>query len=129
LNEFSPASKEHLSGCHDDLIALFTVVILHFDCAVIEGFRNKEDQDKAYKAGVTKLEWPNSKHNKYPARAVDVIPYPIDWTDLKRMYFFGGFVMGIAKSMGINIRWGGDWDRDTEVMDNKFNDLVHFELV
>ena len=34
-----------------------------------------------------------------------------------------------AKSMGIDIRWGGDWDRDTEVRDNKFDDLVHFEIV
>ena len=31
--------------------------------------------------------------------------------------------------MGIDLRWGGDWDRDTEVRDNTFDDLVHFEIV
>jgi len=31
--------------------------------------------------------------------------------------------------MGVTLRWGGDWDRDTEVQDNSFDDLVHFEIV
>jgi len=30
--------------------------------------------------------------------------------------------------MGMKIRWGGDWDMDTQTKDNKFDDLVHFEL-
>ena len=30
--------------------------------------------------------------------------------------------------MDINLRWGGDWDQDTEVKDNRFDDLGHFEL-
>jgi len=30
--------------------------------------------------------------------------------------------------MGLKIRWGGDWDMDTQTKDNKFDDLVHFEL-
>ena len=33
-----------------------------------------------------------------------------------------------AAYLGItNIHWGGDWDRDTEVNDQTFNDLAHFE--
>ena len=42
---------------------------------------------------------------------------------------FAGFVLGIAKSIGITLRWGGDWDRDWTVMDNKFDDFPHFELI
>lgn len=30
--------------------------------------------------------------------------------------------------MGVTLRWGGDWDSDTEVNDNSFDDLVHFEI-
>ena len=30
--------------------------------------------------------------------------------------------------MGIPVRWGGDWDDDTEVKDTGFKDLPHFEL-
>ena len=60
---------------------------------------------------------------------VDVVAYPIDWNDRERQTLFAGYVLGLAKSMGITLRWGGDWDRDTDVQDNKFDDLMHFELV
>jgi peptidoglycan L-alanyl-D-glutamate endopeptidase CwlK len=36
--------------------------------------------------------------------------------------------LGVASQMGLKIRWGGDWDMDTQTKDNKFDDLVHFEL-
>lgn len=39
--------------------------------------------------------------------------------------------MGTADQIGLTgrIRWGGDWDRDHDVKDQTFNDLVHFEVV
>ena len=66
--------------------------------------------------------------NANPSRAVDVAPYPIDWSDRERFTYFAGFVKGIASQMGIDIIWGGDWDNDTDLKDNGFDDLVHFEL-
>lgn len=27
------------------------------------------------------------------------------------------------------VRWGGDWNNNTELKDNSFDDLVHFELI
>ena len=30
--------------------------------------------------------------------------------------------------MGINLRWGGDWNQNWEVNDNKFDDFPHFEI-
>ena len=47
--------------------------------------------------------------------------------NLARFYFFGGFVLGLAVSLGIKIRWGGDWDSDREILDQNFDDLPHFE--
>ncbi len=47
--------------------------------------------------------------------------------NLCRFYYFAGFVMGTAAAMGVRLRWGGDWDGDTELDDQKFRDLVHFE--
>ena len=61
--------------------------------------------------------------------ACDVVPYPIDWNDRERFHLFAGFVLGIANQMGIELRWGGDWNRNWEVDDNKFDDFPHFELV
>ena len=60
--------------------------------------------------------------------ALDAAPCPIDWEDAKRFYLFAGFVLGIARQLGIKLRWGGDWDGDFTWRDQKFHDLVHFEI-
>jgi hypothetical protein len=63
-----------------------------------------------------------------PAEAVDAAPYPIDWKDRERFSYFAGVVLGIAQSQGLQLTWGGDWDRDWQLRDNTFDDLLHFEL-
>ena len=59
---------------------------------------------------------------------MDITPYPVNWEDRERQTLFAGFVIGLAKHMGVNLRWGGDWEQDFEVMDNRFDDFPHFEL-
>jgi len=79
--------------------------------------------------GKSQVRWPDGNHNTVPSLAVDVTPYPIKWDDRERQTLFAGYVLATAKAMGVSLRWGGDWDRDTEVRDNSFDDLVHFEIV
>lgn len=135
MPKFSQSSLSQLATCHPELQLLFKEVINHFDCKVLEGYRNQADQEKAFAAGNTKLHYPNGNHNKRPSMAADVSPYPVNWNDTKRFYWFGGFVMGIATQlkdegkMKYNVRFGGDWDSDKDINDQSFNDLVHFELV
>ncbi len=128
MPRFSKKSQERLYSCHSDLIRLFEVVVKHFDCTILEGRRGKEKQNEYYSKGKSKIQYPDGKHNKRPSEAADVAPYPIVWEDRDRFHYFGGFVMGMAKTLDIPIRWGGDWDMDTQVKDNKFDDLSHFEL-
>lgn len=85
-------------------------------------------QNEYFRRRKTQVEWPDGKHNSRPAEAVDVAPYPVNWEDLQRFYYFAGVVTGVALQLDISIRWGGDWDSDTQVKDNTFNDLVHFEI-
>ena len=125
---FGKRSRNNLATCDDRLQKVFNEVIKHVDCSVIEGHRSGERQDKLFKEGKTKVKFPNGRHNANPSRAVDVVPYPIDWDDRERFHLFAGFVLGIAKSMGINLRWGGDWNQNFEVDDNNFDDFPHFEL-
>lgn len=135
MPKFSPSSFTKLSTCHLDLQALFFEVIKNFDCTIIEGYRDEAAQEKAFANGNTLLHWPHGKHNHQPSMAVDAAPYPIDWNNDKRCYWFAGYVMGIAQKlkdegkMTHAVRYGGDWNRDFEIVDNKFNDLVHFELM
>ncbi len=126
---FGRRSKKQLSTCDKKLQDVFNEVIKHVDCSVLEGHRGEVRQNELYEEGKTKVYFPNGRHNANPSRAVDVVPYPIDWDDRERFHLFAGFVLGIAKSIGITLRWGGDWDRDWTVMDNKFDDFPHFELI
>tara|TARA_R100000808_G_scaffold20547_2_gene44399 strand:- start:1533 stop:1925 length:393 start_codon:yes stop_codon:yes gene_type:complete len=128
MPRFSTRSKGRLHTCHESLIKLFNEVVKDFDCTIIEGHRGKDKQNAAYDRGNSKLRYPKGKHNGKPSLAVDVAPYPIDWSDRDRFHLFAGYVLGIASQMGLKIRWGGDWDMDTQTKDNRFDDLVHFEV-
>ena len=128
MPEFGAKSKERLETCDDKLQQLFNEVVKHYDCTVLCGHRSKSDQDEAVRAGNSKLAWPNSKHNAYPSKAVDVVPFPIDWQDTSRFYHFAGFVLATAIKLGIKVRFGGDWNGDLQFRDEKFKDLPHWEL-
>ena len=125
---FSKRSKSRLSTCDERLQEVFTEVIKHVDCSILEGHRSKERQNKLYDEGRTKVKYPTGRHNSNPSKACDVTPYPVDWKDRERQTLFAGFVIGVARSMGYNVRWGGDWDMDFQVMDNRFDDFPHFEI-
>ena len=125
---FGRKSKERLNTCDSNLQKVFNEVIKHVDCSVLEGHREKDRQNKLYEEGKTKVKYPNGRHNRQPSSAVDVTPYPVDWKDRERQTLFAGFVIGVASQMGINLRWGGDWDQDFQVVDNRCDDFPHFEL-
>jgi peptidoglycan L-alanyl-D-glutamate endopeptidase CwlK len=128
MPNFGKKSQERLNTCDPRLVELFEEVVEHFDCSVIQGYRDEAEQNKAFEDGFSKLKYPKGSHNKYPSLAVDIAPYPIDWKDRDRFHLFAGFVKGIASQMGLNIRWGGDWNSDTHTKDNNFDDLPHFEV-
>ena len=128
MPKFGKRSMSKLETCHEDLQQIFYQVIKHFDCTVTEGHRGEEAQNKYFEEGKSKVKFPKGRHNSYPSRAIDVAPYPIDYNDLDRFYYFAGFVKGVAAMLDIPIRWGGDWNDDTQVKDTGFKDLPHFEL-
>lgn len=127
--QFSALSKSKLETCHPELQRLFNEVIKYYDCSIICGHRTSEEQDEAFRTGKSLLRYPSSKHNKTPSLAVDVIPYPVDWKDMKRFYHFAGFVLGLATSMGIPVRSGLDWNGNMNFKDENFHDAPHFELI
>jgi peptidoglycan L-alanyl-D-glutamate endopeptidase CwlK len=111
---------------------------LHFvDFTVIECHRGQEAQSAAFDEGNSQVQWPNSKHNLTLSEAVDVVPYPLDWNDMERFYYVLGTIMGVGQLYlwlnGLDekymFRYGGDWDRDSQVQDETFRDLGHIELV
>lgn len=136
MPHFGIDSKTRLYTIDDELQAVLNRSILHFNFKIIWGYRGEVAQTEAYLTGRSTKQWPDSKHNRNrlgevraPSMAVDIAPWPIDWMDVERFYYLAGWVMCDAAALGIALRWGGDWDRDTEVQDQSFFDLGHFELV
>ena len=133
MSRYSNKSNLQLDTCHPLLIELFREVIKEHDCAIVEGQRSRRRQNQLYRQGKSKVKWPDSRHNEMPSMAVDAAPWlkgrGIPWDEPNQFYIFAGFVLSKAKQLGIQIRWGGDWDMDHDVNDQWFNDLSHFELL
>ncbi len=157
MPKFGSKSLHELASVHHKLQALFIRVVKTYDCTVICGHRPKDEQDKAYASGRSKVKFPHSKHNLLPAKATDTAPYlkdypgHIDWRfhkeleqavkdrdvelvfdivhNIKRWYYFAGQVKTTAREMGIKVKWGGDWDGDLNFKDQNFYDIPHWELI
>lgn len=136
----SQKSLDQLITCHPTLQGLLREMIKHRDFTVVEGYRGEALQNKYYDEGKSKVRFPNGKHNKYPSKAVDIYPYPIDQSMLnpkegehkraKEMWIeWGSWVVGFAAGYGVKLRWGFDWDMDHDLGDQTFYDGPHFELV
>lgn len=136
--KFSKESEAKLLTVEKSLQAVAMKALSYgvMDAMVTEGARDEAHQNKMFKTGKSKVKWPNSKHNVTApeglARAIDVAPYvngAPSW-DTNHCLVWAGLMLAAAAELKIKIRWGGNWDMDGEpVTDQKFQDLVHFELV
>ena len=131
MAKFSDRSKERLKTCDDNIQRLLNELINYIDFAVVCGHRSELQQDIAFKNKKSKVHWPNSKHNKYPAQAVDIVFCNSKgkqvWRDLQGS-MLAGRLIHLADWMGIPIRSGVDWDDDQDVTDQTFMDICHHEL-
>lgn len=133
---FSKISEQRKSTCHPDLQCILDEVINYLDFSIYCGERDKNAQNAAYRDGLSKKKYPESRHNTHPSMAVDIAPYPINETNKSRFAYFIGFIEGVAEMFYLTgkithkIRWGGDWDMDLNVKDKKLDwDLYHIELI
>ena len=115
-------------------VARETLALEIIDFTIKCTFRNEQDQNEAYYATPqrSRAKWPEGKHNKVPALAMDCVPYingRASWNKL-HCCVLAGVMLAAAKKLGIPLRWGGNWDMDYEpITDQDFNDLCHFEEV
>ncbi len=107
-------SLERLGTCHPDLQKLVCDVAQRIDegdlvtagiadITVLCGFRGEAEQNEAFGKGRSRLRWPDSWHNRSPARAVDIAPYPVDWGDEESFLVLRGYVLARAAALGIKI--------------------------
>lgn len=95
--------------------------IKHFDFSIIDGHRDMEAQNKYFNDGVSQVRWPNSKHNSFPSRAVDIVPYPGGFDNPNSTFDrMATYVLQAANDLGVRLDWGGHW--------KNLQDYPHFEL-
>ena len=140
--KLGPISEGKLGTCHTDLQLLGHVAIRRakFDFACTDGYRGDREQQIVFDAGRSQKAPGKSLHNISPSLAVHFEPFPILYpldTDtpvqmakkLARYYMLAMHILRTAEDLALDIRWGGDWDRDYDILDQTFDDLAHFELI
>lgn len=131
---FGRASKKRYATVHWKLQKILDEAIQVIDFTIVCGYRTEKAQEKAFRMGRSQVRWPDSKHNQNPSIAVDIAPWDpsignIDWNNRDRFILLAGIIMGIAQKFGIAIRWGGDFNCDTFMRDQRFVDMPHIELM
>ena len=99
---------------------LFLAVAETAAIEVLESQRGRSAQERAFALGHSRAHFGQSAHNWSPAIALDVVPAPLDWTDLPRFRALAAIVKAEAKARRIPLAWGGDWSR--------LRDMPHYEL-
>ena len=129
MYSFSQRSITNLENVDERLKSICHELIKVIDFTVIEGFRTRERQKELFDKGFSKIDGFNKKgkHNYFPSRAVDIIPYkkghnPFDGSKESEEMFYelAEQFKKVAKELNIVIVWGGDWE--------SFKDLPHFQI-
>ena len=149
--QLSQKSLDRLKGVDERLVKVVkrAIQLSSVDFMVLEGVRSKEQCMINYGKGRTaaqcvakgvpaqyanpsaaKVTWLNdpfaSKH--VSGKAVDLVPYPVDWNDLKKFDVIAQAMLQASKELGIAIRWGADWDNDGKPREKGESDSPHFEI-
>jgi peptidoglycan L-alanyl-D-glutamate endopeptidase CwlK len=156
MPKLSQESRSKLVGVHPDLMRVVehAIAITKQDFKVLEGVRSIEqcyinygkgrtsDQCKAAhvpmryaQPNMPKVTWLKnplaSRHvlqNDGFGHAVDLVPYPVDWSDAKKFDAIADAMLTAAKALGVKVRWGADWDRDGVRRERGETDSPHFEI-
>jgi peptidoglycan L-alanyl-D-glutamate endopeptidase CwlK len=131
MARYGRRSMGNLEGVHPLLVDWALELVTIIDNSVIDGVRDMTQQRLYVSMGVSQTM--NSLHLIQPdgySHAVDLAPYPIDWSDHRRFYIMGGIGLGLASKMDLPIVWGGRFNPD----DDRFkmpslNDIGHFQIM
>ena len=132
------ASRQKLFGVHPSLVAVVTLAseMSTQPFVVTCGVRTPAEQAALYAQGRTKpgqiVTWTlNSRHFKAAdgyGHAVDLAPLPIDWDTPAKFDAISKAMFAAAADLGVELRWGADWDRDGQPRERGETDSPHFEI-
>ena len=126
-------SLARLQGVDETLVNVVkrAIEISEVDFSVLEGVRTLERQCELYAQGRTapgKIVTWTMKSKHIEGKAVDLVPYPLDWNDLEKFNKIKDAMFQAAREQDVNLRWGADWDGDGKYREKGEYDSPHFEI-
>lgn len=126
-------SLARLQGVDETLVNVVkrAIEISEVDFSVLEGVRTLERQRELYAQGRTapgKIVTWTMKSKHIEGKAVDLVPYPLDWNDLEKFNKIKDAMFQAARELDVNLRWGADWDGDGNYREKGEYDSPHFEI-
>ena len=126
-------SLARLQGVDETLVNVVkrAIEISEVDFTVMEGVRTLERQRELYAQGRTapgKIVTWTMKSKHIEGKAVDLVPYPLDWNDIDKFNKIKDAMFQAAKELDVNLRWGADWDGDGNYREKGEYDSPHFEI-
>lgn len=117
-----PLCEDMLSHAHSHLVAWFldcareAAPNAHISCS----YRGPEAQNLAFQSGMSKLQYPNSRHNRMPAEALDLFALSTENIASFPYKFYLKIWDATLRRNYVSIEWGGNW--------KSFKDYPHFQL-
>ena len=126
-------SLARLQGVDETLVNVVkrAIEISEVDFTVMEGVRTLGRQRELYAQGRTapgKIVTWTMKSRHIEGKAVDLVPYPLDWNDIDKFNKIKEAMFQAARELGVNLRWGADWDQDGHYREKGETDSPHFEI-
>ena len=140
--KLSQRSLNSLNGVDPNLVKVVkrAIELTEQDFIVIEGLRTREQMMINYGKGRTaaqlavhgipasyakpkesKVTWLKNPFasNHAKGKAVDIVPSPVDWSDISKFKKINEAMQAAAKELGVKLSYGGDWTK---------KDYPHWEL-
>jgi peptidoglycan L-alanyl-D-glutamate endopeptidase CwlK len=132
--KLSERSLERAKDVNPKLINLILLAIrrtpIDFGVAWMGGKRTAEEQNQLFKEGYSQCDGYEklSKHQSGDAIDLNIFVGSKLVENKEMLCVVAGVMFSCATELGIDLRWGGNWDKDGDIRDNKFNDMYHFEI-
>jgi hypothetical protein len=135
MYSFGPGSEANLMQCRPPLQIVARKVIRIADHSIVCGRRNRQAQQDAFDAKLSRAKWGESPHNVEDDElsfALDFVPWPGQYgAGNDQFAYIAGLYIAFGEALGTPLRWGHDWDRDGVLgkydPDETLLDLPHIE--
>jgi peptidoglycan L-alanyl-D-glutamate endopeptidase CwlK len=133
--KLSDRSLERAKDVNPKLINLILLAIrrtpIDFGVAWMGGKRTPEEQNQLFKEGYSQCDGYEklSKHQSGDAIDLNVFVGSKMIDNKEMLCVVAGVMFACANELNIKIRWGLDWNQNGNILDNKFNDQYHFEII